>query len=57
MHSDARESFRENGFLFPVQFLNEEEKIFYENKYNEYAKIYGSSGEDSWGKGKQQQLY
>jgi len=43
MHSDARESFRENGFLFPVQFLNEEEKIFYENKYNEYAKIYGSS--------------
>ena len=44
MHSDVRESFARNGYIFPVQFLSDEEKQYYAERYREYSRIYGTKG-------------
>lgn len=46
MASDVREEFMKNGVLFPVDVLNENETEFYQQKYSEYLKQYGSKGKD-----------
>ena len=45
MHSDVREKFLNEGVLFPVNVLGEEETKFNQLKYKEYVKKYGSAGE------------
>jgi len=42
----VREKFRAEGFIFPHQFLNVEETKFYQSKYLEYVKKYGTKGND-----------
>jgi len=46
MHSDVREKFLNEGVLFPVNVLGEEETKFNQLKYKEYVKKYGSAGKD-----------
>jgi len=46
MHSDVRESFARNGYIFPVQFLSDEEKQYYAERYREYARIYGTKAKE-----------
>ena len=40
----VREKFRAEGFIFPHQFLNVGETKFYQSKYLEYVKKYGTKG-------------
>jgi len=47
MLKNARERFDEDGFLAPVKFLDKGEIEFYQSKYRNYEKLYGSGGKDN----------
>ena len=41
---DVRERFVRDGFVFPVPVRDSQEARFYQDKYKEYLRLYGSGG-------------